>query len=75
MLPLEQMRMGAQVLAAIFGGPGIFYLWRSFGSSGDALNAALYLAIATTLILVAGAPSRTLTPARRRLPFSRKRRP
>lgn len=79
MLPLEHMRMGAQVLAAIFGGPGIFYLWRSFGGAadcqGDALNAVLYLIAATALVLVAGQPEKAKAPARRRALFSRKRRP
>jgi hypothetical protein len=56
MLPHEQMRIGAQILAAIFGGPGIFYVWRSFENSGDALTALFYLTMATVLALYAGAP-------------------
>lgn len=58
MLPHEQMRIGAQLLAAVFGGPGIFYVWRSFGNPGDAATAVLYLALATVLALYAGAPAK-----------------
>lgn len=53
MLAQEQMRFGAQVMAAIFGGPGIFYLWLSFHQPIDALTALIYLAIAAALALYA----------------------
>ena len=53
MLAQEQMRFGAQVMAAIFGGPGIFYVWQSFHTPIDAVTALIYLAIATALALYA----------------------
>ncbi len=69
----ELMRMGARVLAATFGGPGIFFLWLSFGDiPGTALNAGLYLAAALVLTYVADASGRAKASARR--PFSWKRR-
>jgi len=77
MLPHEQMRVGAQILAAIFGGPGIFYVWRSFEHPGDAVTAVLYLAFATALALYAGAPIRIdgrAALARCRTLLARKRR-
>lgn len=57
----DQMRRGAQIMAAIFGGPGIFYVWASFYNPSDALTAILYLGTATTLALLSedksGAPT------------------
>lgn len=51
----EHMRLGAQTMAAIFGGPGIFYIWLSFQNPnpGDAVTGIIYLAIATALALAA----------------------
>lgn len=73
MPPQEFMRMGARVLAATFGGPGIFYLWLGFHEiPGTALNAGFYLAAALVLTYVADTPGRAKAPARR--PFSWKRR-
>jgi hypothetical protein len=63
MLAHEQMRWGARVLAAIFGGPGIFYLWLSFSHPENALTAAIYLVLATVLSIYAGEPAQR--PARR----------
>jgi hypothetical protein len=56
MLPREQMRFGTQILAAMFGGPGVFYLWKSFYDPQDALTALLYLGVATALSLAIRAP-------------------
>ena len=53
MLAHQQMRFGARIMAAIFGGPGIFYLWLSFERPIDGLTALIYLGIATTLALYA----------------------
>jgi hypothetical protein len=52
----EQMRMGAQIMAAIFGGPGIFYIWLSFEypNTGDAVTGIIYLSVATALALASG---------------------
>ena len=44
-LPLE-MRVGSQILAAVLGGPGVFYLWRSFYAPEDALRAVIFLGAA-----------------------------
>jgi hypothetical protein len=55
MLNNEQMRIGAQCMAAIFGGPGVFYAIESFHSAENALTGVIYLAIATALAL-ASAP-------------------
>jgi hypothetical protein len=67
MLAHEQMKWGARCLAAIFGGPGIFYLWLSFNQPENALTAVIYLALATALSIYAGEPS--AEPARRRAGF------
>jgi len=64
MLAHEQMRWGARILAAMFGGPGIFYLWLSFNHPENSLTAVIYLALATVLSIYAGEPS--LRPARRK---------
>lgn len=76
MLPQEQMRMGAQILAAIFGGPGVFYVWRSFDNPDDGLRAAFHLVVASLLALYSGAPIRMDlgTLARCRALLARKRR-
>ena len=81
MLPREQMQFGAQIIAAVFGGPGIFYLWESFrGNPGDAATAFLYLGLATALLLAAGrggaADKRpgTLAWCKARLPGAQRRR-
>ncbi|HXQ52432.1 MAG TPA: hypothetical protein VN802_15165 [Stellaceae bacterium] len=52
MLAHEQMRWGSQIMAAMFGGPGIFYILESFSDAGNALNGIVYLALATALIVV-----------------------
>jgi len=65
MLAHEQMRWGARAMAAIFGGPGIFYLWLSFSHPENALTAIIYLALATALSIFAGEESRR--PARRKI--------
>jgi hypothetical protein len=57
MLEQEQMRFGARVMAAIFGGPGIFYLWLSFYEPINAVNALIYLVLATALALYADGKS------------------
>jgi hypothetical protein len=48
----EPMRLGSHVLAAILGGPGIFYLWESFYVPPLALKAFLFLAAALTINLL-----------------------
>jgi hypothetical protein len=53
MLANDQMRIAAQCLAAIFGGPGIFYIWLSYYRPGQAVTGFIYLAIATVLALYA----------------------
>ena len=53
MLATEQMRYGALILAAIFGGPGIFYDYISFFHPRYAVTALLYLVVATVLALCA----------------------
>ena len=53
MLAQDQMRFGAQIMAVVFGGPGIFYVWQSFHQPIDGLTALIYLAIATALALYA----------------------
>ena len=50
MLASEQMRFSAQIMAAIFGGPGIFYVVESFGTPNYALTGIIYLVIATALV-------------------------
>ena len=47
-LPLE-MRVGSQILAAVLGGPGVFYLWRSFYAPEDALRAVIFLGAAAAI--------------------------
>ena len=42
MLAHEQMRWGSQIMAAMFGGPGIFYILESFSDAGNALNGIVY---------------------------------
>ena len=51
MLANEHMRWGAQTMAAIFGGPGIFYIIESFARPADAITGIIYLLIATGLAL------------------------
>ena len=58
MMSREHMRAGAQFLAAIFGGPGLFYLWLSFYRPEEAMTAILYLSIATAITLTLGEPER-----------------
>jgi multisubunit Na+/H+ antiporter MnhB subunit len=53
MLANEQIRIGARALAAIFGGPGIFYLWLGLSRPDAAMTGAIYLVIALALSLVA----------------------
>ncbi len=53
MLAQEQMRFAAQTMAAIFGGPGIFYVYLSFYKPHEAITGFIYLAIATALALYA----------------------
>jgi hypothetical protein len=67
MLAHEQMKWGARALAAILGGPGIFYLWLSFNHPENAITAVIYLALATALSIYAGEPS--ARPARRKANF------
>lgn len=43
------MRVGAQALAAILGGPGIFYIWYSFYAPWAAANAVILLGCAVTI--------------------------
>jgi hypothetical protein len=57
MLNNEQMRIGAQCMAAIFGGPGVFYAIESFQNAENALTAVIYLAIATALAVVSAPQS------------------
>jgi len=52
MLNNEQMRIGAQCAAAIFGGPGVFYAIESFRSLDNAVTAVIYLLLATGLAVV-----------------------
>lgn len=40
------MRLGSQTLAAILGGPGIFYVWYSFYAPWAAANAVILLGCA-----------------------------
>ena len=64
MLAHEQMRFGARIMAAIFGGPGIFYVWESFYQPIDAVRALIYLAIATALALYADGTAEQRAAAR-----------
>ncbi len=43
------MRLGAQALSAILGGPGIFYVWYSFYQPWAAANAVILLGAAAAL--------------------------
>jgi hypothetical protein len=52
MLNNDQMRIGAQCMAAIFGGPGIFYVAESFQHPDFAVTGLIYLVLATALALV-----------------------
>ena len=45
------MRLGAQALAAILGGPGVFYLWCSFYEPIFAVKALIMLGAATAISL------------------------
>ena len=72
MFASEQMRYGATVLAAIFGGPGVFYAVESFGHSSYALTGVFYLGIALALTFTGQA--KDVARARRPLP-GRKRQP
>lgn len=40
------MRLGSQTLAAILGGPGVFYVWYSFYAPWAAANAVILLGCA-----------------------------
>jgi hypothetical protein len=51
MLAKDHLRYGALTMAAIFGGPGVFYVYESFINPRDALTAIIYLVIATALAL------------------------
>lgn len=62
MLATEQMRYGARILAAIFGGPGVFYVWLSFFRANYAVTALIYLVVATALALSAEEPSSSKGP-------------
>jgi hypothetical protein len=64
MLGNDQMRIAAQCMAAIFGGPGIFYIYLSFYRPDHAVTGLIYLAIATALAWVADAKPEA-RPARR----------
>jgi hypothetical protein len=57
MLAHEQMRWGAQIMAAMFGGPGIFYILESFNDPGNALTGLIYLGMATALMVMALGPA------------------
>jgi hypothetical protein len=48
----EPMRLGSHVLAAVFGGPGVFYLYLSFYVPTLALKAFLFLGAATMINLL-----------------------
>jgi len=43
------MRVGAQALSAILGGPGIFYVWYSFYAPWTAADAVILLGCAVTI--------------------------
>ena len=64
MLAQEHMRFAAQTMAAIFGGPGIFYVYLSFYKPYEAITGLIYLAIATALALYADRAGETLPLAR-----------
>jgi hypothetical protein len=65
------MRFGAIVMAAVFGGPGVFYSIESYLDPSFALTGILYLGIALALLWTA--QGKDPAPARRKLP-PRKRR-
>lgn len=71
MSAMDQMRYGAIVMAAVFGGPGVFYSLESFAYPSFALTGLIYLVIA--IALICAAQGKEATPARRKLP-PRKRR-
>lgn len=48
----REMHLGSQAIAAILGGPGIFYLWHSFYVPEDAMRAVLFLGAATVINLM-----------------------
>jgi hypothetical protein len=45
----DSMRIGGQAMAAILGGPGVFYLWCSFYEPVMALKALIALGAATAI--------------------------
>jgi len=71
MFAADQMRFGAIVMAAIFGGPGVFYSVESFVDPSFALNGIIYLGVG--LALLYAAQGKEPAPARRKNP-DRKRR-
>ena len=64
MLASDQMRFGAIVMAAIFGGPGVFYSVESFVDPSFALTGVIYLGIG--LALLYAAQGKDLAPVRRK---------
>lgn len=46
------MRLGGQALAAILGGPGIFYVWYSFYEPREAASAVILLGAASVISLM-----------------------
>jgi hypothetical protein len=77
----EQMRMGALTMAAVFGGPGVFYAIESFADARNGVTAIVYLVIATALALAADQKSAPTMPGggmlrrcRAMIPTSRRRR-
>lgn len=70
MFASDQMRYGAIVMAAIFGGPGVFYCIESFAHPTFALHGLLYLGIAIALLATAqrqdAAPAPPKAPRRKR---------
>jgi len=71
MFAADQMRYGALVLAAIFGGPGVFYSIESSLDETFALNGIFYLGVA--LALLWSAQVKKPVPARRKLPPDKRR--
>jgi hypothetical protein len=61
MLGLDQMRFGAIVMAAIFGGPGVFYSVESFENSSFALTGVIYLGIGLALLYAVHITDRSST--------------
>ena len=70
MFAAHQMRFGAIVMAAIFGGPGVFYSVESFLDPSFALTGIIYLGIGLALLYAA----QTTEPAPARRKPDRKRR-